>query len=64
MGEGGIINWNWHSTEIDVKISRQARKTVIKTVIHMLKKLSRNIKDIKKTEIKLTEVKIILCEIR
>lgn len=30
----------------------------------MLKKLSRNIKDIKKTEIKLTEVKIILCEIR
>lgn len=38
------------------KISREETKAVIKTVIHMLKKLSRYMKDIKKTEINFTEV--------
>lgn len=36
-------------TETDVKISRQVIKTVTKTVIYMLKKLSGNMEDIIKT---------------
>lgn len=45
-------------TETDVKISRQVIKTVTKTVIYMLKKLSGNMEDIIKTKIEHLEVKI------
>lgn len=58
------INWNQPRIDTDVRIAEKDNKTVLIIYFHMFRKLSRDMRDIKYTQIKLLQMKTTMSEIK